>query len=79
MIKRQLDQWWYQVLIATLIRLRVQELVDAMVAKRVEAVEAVCAMSGAERGMVEHVAGLIEGNALRIAGRLNDPMEPATS
>jgi len=61
------------------IRLRVQELVDAMVAKRVEAVEAVCAMSGAERGMVEHVAGLIKGNALRIAGRLNHPMEPVTS
>jgi len=60
------------------IRLRVQELVDAMVAKRVEAVEAVCAQSGAERGMVEHVAELIEGNALRIAGRLNDPLEPAT-
>lgn len=52
------------------IRLRVQELVDAMVAKRVEAVEAVCTQSGAERGMVVHVAGLIEGNALRIAGRL---------
>jgi serine/threonine-protein kinase HipA len=60
------------------IRLRVQELVDAMVAKRVEAVEAVCVQSGAERGMVEHVAGLIEGNALRIAGRLNDPLEAAT-
>lgn len=61
------------------IRLRVQELVDAMVAKRVEAVEIVCAQSGAERGMVEHVAGLIESNALRIAGRLNDAVEPAKS
>lgn len=60
------------------IRLRVQELVDAMVAKRVEAVEDVCAHAGAERGMVEHLAALIEGNALRIAGRLNDPLEPAT-
>ncbi|MEM5518959.1 type II toxin-antitoxin system HipA family toxin [Henriciella sp. AS95] len=54
------------------IRLRVQELVDVMVAKRIEAVEAVCAQSGAERGMVEHVAGLIERNALRIAGRLKE-------
>ena len=60
------------------IRLRVQELVDAMVAKRVEAVEIVCAQSGAERGMVEHVAVLIESNALRIAGRLNDTMDTAT-
>ena len=54
------------------IRLRVQELVDAMVAKRVEAVEAVCAHQGAERGMVEHVAVLVEQNALRIAGRLKE-------
>ncbi|CAM3935297.1 hypothetical protein PHIN109289_17285 [Phaeobacter inhibens] len=51
------------------IRPRVQEPVDAMVAKRVEAV---CAQPGAERGMVEHVAGLIESNARRIASRLNE-------
>ncbi len=54
------------------IRLRVQELVDAMVAKRVDAMETVCAMTGAQCGMVEHVAGLVEDNALRIAGRLKE-------
>ena len=52
------------------VRLRVQELVDAMVAKRVEAVKAVSAQPGAESGMVRHLAGLIENNALRIAERL---------
>lgn len=52
------------------VRLRVQELVDAIVVKRVEAVEVVCDQPGTERGMVEHVAELIEQNALRIAGRL---------
>lgn len=60
------------------LRQRVQELVDTMVARRVEATQLVCDMDGAERGMVEHVAGLVEGNALRIAGRLNDPLAPAT-
>ncbi|AXI48757.1 type II toxin-antitoxin system HipA family toxin [Sulfitobacter sp. SK012] len=54
------------------IRLRVQELVDAMVAKRVDAVEVVNAKHGAERGMVENVAGLVEQNALRVAGRLKE-------
>ena len=54
------------------VRLRVQELVDAMFSKRMEAIEVVCAQAGSERGMVEHVATLVENNALRIAGRLND-------
>ena len=52
------------------LRQRVQELVDLMIAKRVKAVAAVSANQGAEAGMVEHVADLIEQNALRIAGRL---------
>lgn len=52
------------------IRLRIQELVDAMVAKRVEAVKRVSDQRGASIEMVSHVAELVEGNALRIAGRL---------
>jgi serine/threonine-protein kinase HipA len=51
-------------------RRRVQELVDTMVARRVEATHLVCDMVNAEAGMVEHVADLIENNAIRIAGRL---------
>ncbi|MEO1378856.1 MAG: type II toxin-antitoxin system HipA family toxin, partial [Pseudomonadota bacterium] len=54
------------------IRLRIQELVDAMVAARVEATKAVADQAGASVEMVEHVAGLVEANALRIAGRLNE-------
>ena len=53
-------------------RLRVQELVDRMVAKRVEATETVAAQPGASREMVEHVAEIVESNALRIAGRLDE-------
>ncbi len=52
------------------IRLRVQELVDTMVAHRVEAVKAVSDQAGASVEMVQHVAELVETNALRIAGRL---------
>lgn len=52
------------------LRLRVQELVDLMVAKRVEATERVQSQPGASAEMVEHVAEIIEANALRIAGRL---------
>ena len=52
------------------LRRRVQELVDTMVAGRVEATQFVCEMDGAASRMVEHVADLIENNALRIAGRL---------
>lgn len=54
------------------VRLRVQELVDAMVAARVEAMDRIKSQGGAEAGMVDHVAGLIESNALRIAGRLEE-------
>jgi serine/threonine-protein kinase HipA len=54
------------------VRLRVQELVDAMVAARVEATDQTKAQQGAEGTMVDHVANLIEGNALRIAGRLEE-------
>ncbi len=52
------------------VRLRVQELVDAMVAARVEATAIVSSQQGAVTEIVEHVAALIEENALRIAGRL---------
>jgi len=52
------------------VRLRVQELVDAMVAARVEAMAIVLDQQGAVTEIVEHVAMLIEKNALRIAGRL---------
>ncbi len=52
------------------IRLRVQELVDAMVVARVEATAIVSGQQGAVTEIVEHVATLIEKNALRIAGRL---------
>lgn len=54
------------------VRLQVQELVDAMFSKRLEAIEVVCTQAGSERRMVEHVATLVEDNALRISGRLND-------
>ena len=53
-------------------RLRVQELADRMVAKRVAATETVAAQPGASREMVEHVAEIVEANALRIAGRLDE-------
>lgn len=43
-----------------------------MVAKRVATIEAIDAMPGVEQGMIEHVAGLVEDNALRIAGRSNE-------
>lgn len=52
--------------------LRVQELVDGMVACRVAATEIVSAQSGASGKMVRHIAGLVEHNALRIAGRLRE-------
>lgn len=52
------------------VQLRVQELVDAMVAARVEATEFVSGHQGASTATVAHVADLVEGNALRIAGRL---------
>ncbi len=52
------------------IRLRVRELVDAMVIARVEATAIVSGQQGAVVEIVEHVAALVERNALRIAGRL---------
>lgn len=52
------------------VRLRIHELVDHMVARRNEAIEAVAAQPGASGQMVEHVAEIVEINALRIAGRL---------
>ena len=52
------------------VRLRVQELIDAMVASRVAATALVAGQPGAMAGIVEEIAALVEGNALRIAGRL---------
>lgn len=52
------------------LRARVQHLVDAMVGARVAVSATVSALPGATPGYVEEAAGLIEGNALRIAGRL---------
>jgi serine/threonine-protein kinase HipA len=54
------------------LRLRIQELVDLMVTKRVEATDTVKSQPGASAEMVEHVAEIIEANALRIAGRLEE-------
>ena len=52
------------------VRARVQELVGAIVAQRVGVTEAVTALAGNAEGYVAEAAGLIEDNALRIAGRL---------
>jgi serine/threonine-protein kinase HipA len=52
------------------VRDRVQQLADGFVAKRVATTEAVATLPGSTRGYVEEAAGLIEDNALRIAGRL---------
>ena len=51
------------------VRLRVQELVDAMVAARVNATQSVAEQPGATLQIVQHIADIVEGNALRIAGR----------
>ena len=53
-------------------RLRVQELVDGMVEARMDAEAAVSGQPGSIPQIVQYVAGLIEGNALRIAGRLTE-------
>lgn len=50
---------------------RVKDMVDRMVAKKVETVAKVSAMSGAEHGYVEEAANFAEQNALRILGRLS--------
>lgn len=49
---------------------RVQELVDKMVAARVEVTEHVSSHPGTSHKVVEHIAEIVEKNALRIAGRL---------
>lgn len=53
-------------------RLRVQEIVDAMVGARVEITERIASQAGAVPEMVENVASKIEQNALRIVGRLGE-------
>jgi serine/threonine-protein kinase HipA len=52
------------------VRNSVQQLADAFIAKCVATTEAVAALPGSTHGYVEQAAGLIEENALRIAGRL---------
>ena len=52
------------------VRKRVQELVDAMVAARVDVTRTITAFPGCVAGYVEQAAQLVEDNALRIAGRL---------
>lgn len=52
------------------LRLRVQEQIDDMVAKRVEATDLVSTQPGVSAEMVRHVAELAEQNALRIVRRL---------
>lgn len=52
------------------VRKRVQELVDELVTKRMAVTGAVAKLSGSADGYIEEAAGLIEENALRIAGRL---------
>jgi serine/threonine-protein kinase HipA len=52
------------------LRLRVQEQIDEMVARRVEATDLVSMQPGVSAEMVRHVAELAEQNALRIGGRL---------
>jgi serine/threonine-protein kinase HipA len=52
------------------LRLRVQEQIDDMVAKRVEATDLVSTQPGVSAEMVRHVAELAEQNALRIDRRL---------
>ena len=55
--------------------LRVQELVDAMFAERVNATKTVAELTGASVRIVDHVAEIVEQNALRIAGRLEQVAE----
>ncbi len=54
------------------VRLRVQELVDAMVGARGEATQRVADQAGVSTKIVQQVAEHIEANALRIAGRLRN-------
>ena len=52
------------------VKLRVQQLVDEMVAQRVDVSEEVAALPGAAEGYVSQTADTVERNALRMAGRL---------
>ena len=54
---------------ATDLRTRVQEPADRIVSHRVVVTKFVCSMPGAAKGCAEQTAMLVEGNALRIAGR----------
>lgn len=54
------------------LRVRVQELVDAMVVERVKTSEIVAGQDGAAARVVEDVAIKVEENALRIAKQLNE-------
>jgi serine/threonine-protein kinase HipA len=49
---------------------RVRQIVDAMVANREQVTREVSALPGATEGYVAQTAEAIEGNALRMAGRL---------
>ena len=60
------------------VRDRVLQIAEAFVAKRVATTESVAALPGVTRGYVEEAAGLIEENALRIAGRLQTRRSPDT-
>jgi len=53
-----------------MVRNRVQELVDKLVAGRVKVTAEVAALQGATEGYVTQTAEAVEGNALRMAGRL---------
>lgn len=55
---------------ASALRRRASEIIDGMVANRVEATKRISSLPGATPEMVEHVANLVEGNALRVGGRL---------
>ena len=54
----------------TEVRNRVQELVDKLVAGRVDVTTEVTALPGATEGYVRQSAEAVEANALRMAGRL---------
>jgi serine/threonine-protein kinase HipA len=48
----------------------VQQIVDALVANRAKITDEVAKLPGATEGYVVKTAEAVEGNALRIAGRL---------
>ncbi|WP_101339546.1 type II toxin-antitoxin system HipA family toxin [Cereibacter azotoformans] len=53
---------------------RVQDLIDRIVAHRVGVTEEVARLPGATEGYVAQTAELVDGNALRMAGRLYGPV-----